>query len=89
MCLCVRVCQCISKISLSQKSPLQIHLFIALMIVLNKVISLQRPTAKDLLKHSFILKAKKTSFLVDLIDRYKRWKADHGAENDSDNDDSM
>lgn len=48
-----------------------------------------RPTAKDLLKHSFILKAKKTSFLVDLIDRYKRWKADHGAENDSDNDDSI
>lgn len=48
-----------------------------------------RPTAKDLLKHAFIRQAKKTAFLVDLIDRYKSWKANHGAENDSDTDDSV
>lgn len=46
-----------------------------------------RPTARDLLKLSFIQKAKKSSYLVDLIDKYKRWKADHGAEDDDDDDD--
>lgn len=35
----------------------------------------QRPTAKDLLKHKFIRGAKKTSFLTELIDRYKRYVA--------------
>ncbi|XP_072300612.1 serine/threonine-protein kinase 24a [Eucyclogobius newberryi] len=35
-----------------------------------------RPTAKELLKHRFIVRhAKKTSYLTELIDRYKRWKA--------------
>lgn len=33
----------------------------------------QRPTAKELLKHKFITRyTKKTSFLMELIDRFKR-----------------
>eukprot|EP00118_Oscarella_pearsei_P025073 m.307439 g.307439 ORF g.307439 m.307439 type:complete len:417 (+) comp42290_c0_seq1:171-1421(+) len=38
-----------------------------------------RPTAKELLKHKFVSgKSKKTSYLIDLIERHKRW----GVEND-------
>ncbi|KAG3259945.1 STK24-containing [Ictidomys tridecemlineatus] len=48
-----------------------------------------RPTAKELLKHKFIMRsAKQTSYLTELIDRYKRWKAeqsqDHSSSEDSD-----
>lgn len=51
---------------------------------------MQRPTAKDLLKHRFIKSAKKTSYLTELIDRYKKWKAEYGADNsDSDEDDDL
>ncbi|KAI1640301.1 kinase-like domain-containing protein [Biscogniauxia mediterranea] len=41
-----------------------------------------RPTAKDLLKHTFIRKAKKTSYLTELIERYSRWSATHRSEDD-------
>lgn len=34
----------------------------------------QRPTAKELLKHRFIKTAKKNTYLVELIERYKNWK---------------
>ncbi|OCT81002.1 hypothetical protein XELAEV_18027815mg [Xenopus laevis] len=35
-----------------------------------------RPTSRELLKHRFILRyTKKTSFLVELVERYKRWKS--------------
>ncbi|XP_053311327.1 serine/threonine-protein kinase 24 [Spea bombifrons] len=38
-----------------------------------------RPTAKELLKHKFIVRnAKKTSYLTELIDRYKRMKIEQG-----------
>jgi len=47
---------------------------------------LQRPSAKDLLKHQFIRRAKRTTFLQDLIDRYKRWRAEKGNQADSDSD---
>ncbi|KAI1821518.1 kinase-like domain-containing protein [Xylaria intraflava] len=41
-----------------------------------------RPSAKELLKHSFIRKAKKTSYLTELIERYQRWSATHKAEDE-------
>lgn len=47
-----------------------------------------RPTAKDLLRHKFITRyTKKTSYLIELIDRYKRWKSE-GHIDDSSSDDS-
>ncbi|KAI1445334.1 Pkinase-domain-containing protein [Annulohypoxylon stygium] len=42
----------------------------------------ERPAAKDLLKHPFIRKAKKTSCLTELIERYHRWSATHKSEDD-------
>ncbi|XP_006875274.1 PREDICTED: serine/threonine-protein kinase 25 isoform X4 [Chrysochloris asiatica] len=48
-----------------------------------------RPTAKELLKHKFIARyTKKTSFLTELLDRYKHWKAEgHGEESSSEDSD--
>ncbi|XP_041076072.1 serine/threonine-protein kinase 26-like [Polyodon spathula] len=46
-----------------------------------------RPTAKELLKHKFIAKNfKKTSYLTELIDRFKRWKAEGHSDEDSSSD---
>lgn len=42
----------------------------------------ERPSAKDLIKHPFIRKAKKTSYLTELIERYSRWSATHKSEDD-------
>ncbi|KAK5624342.1 hypothetical protein RRF57_000058 [Xylaria bambusicola] len=41
-----------------------------------------RPSAKDLLKHPFIRKAKKTSYLTELIERYQRWSATHKSDDE-------
>ena len=48
----------------------------------------ERPSAKELLKHPFIRKAKKTTYLTELIERHERWHATHGnrsAEDDEEN----
>nr|CAG4644948.1 EOG090X09LE [Leptodora kindtii] len=49
-----------------------------------------RPTAKELLKTAFIRKAKKNPYLIDLIDRHKKWKMMRNGDSgtDSDNSDS-
>ncbi|KAI0424262.1 kinase-like domain-containing protein [Xylaria sp. FL1042] len=41
-----------------------------------------RPTARELLKHPFIRKAKKTSYLTELIERYQRWSATHKSDDE-------
>ncbi|XP_037913800.1 serine/threonine-protein kinase svkA isoform X3 [Hermetia illucens] len=47
-----------------------------------------RPTAKELLKFPFIKKAKKNSYLIDLIDRYKKWKSQKGEESETESENS-
>ncbi|XP_037090106.1 serine/threonine-protein kinase 26-like isoform X1 [Pollicipes pollicipes] len=42
-----------------------------------------RPTAKELLRLPFIRKAKKTSYLIDLIDRHKKYKMTKQDDSDS------
>ena len=51
--------------------------------------SLQRPTAHELLRHRFLKVARKTSYMTELIDRYRRWKLENSDEDelmDDDND---
>uniref|UniRef100_A0A336K043 non-specific serine/threonine protein kinase n=1 Tax=Culicoides sonorensis TaxID=179676 RepID=A0A336K043_CULSO len=47
-----------------------------------------RPTAKELLKYAFIKKAKKNAYLIDLIDRYKKWKLQKGEESETESENS-
>ncbi|KAL9101623.1 MAG: hypothetical protein Q9163_003142 [Psora crenata] len=47
----------------------------------------ERPTAKELLKHPFIRRAKKTTYLTELIERHERWQAVHGDHESEDSDD--
>lgn len=42
-----------------------------------------RPTAKELMKHRFIRNARKTACLVELIEKFKRWKTQQNADPDS------
>ena len=46
-----------------------------------------RPSAKELMRHPFIKKAKKNSYLMDLIDRHRKWKLTRGDESDTDSGD--
>ncbi|PMD24859.1 Pkinase-domain-containing protein [Hyaloscypha hepaticicola] len=47
----------------------------------------KRPSARELLKHPFVRRAKKTSYLTELIERYERWAVHHKGDDD-DSDDS-
>ncbi|KAL9112381.1 MAG: hypothetical protein Q9227_003223 [Pyrenula ochraceoflavens] len=47
----------------------------------------ERPSAKELLKHPFVKRAKKTTYLTELIERYERWQAKHGNRSSEDEDD--
>jgi serine/threonine-protein kinase 24/25/MST4 len=38
----------------------------------------ERPSAKELLKHPFVRRAKKTTYLTELIERHERWQAVQG-----------
>lgn len=38
----------------------------------------ERPTAKELLKHPFLRKARKPTYLTELVERHERWQARHG-----------
>ncbi|KMQ47551.1 STE/STE20/YSK protein kinase [Trichophyton rubrum] len=38
----------------------------------------ERPSAKELLRHPFVKRAKKTTYLTELIERYERWFAKNG-----------
>lgn len=47
----------------------------------------ERPSAKELLRHPFIKRAKKTTYLTELIERYERWQAQHGNRSSEEDDD--
>lgn len=46
----------------------------------------ERPSAKELLKHPWIRKARRTTYLTELIERYERWQARHGDREEEDDD---
>lgn len=47
----------------------------------------ERPTATELLKHPFIRRGKKTTYLTELIERYETWSATQSENPDDDDDD--
>ncbi|KAG9229677.1 Ste20-like serine/threonine protein kinase-like protein [Amylocarpus encephaloides] len=46
----------------------------------------KRPSAKELLRHPFVRRAKKTSYLTELIERHERWAMHHKGEDDDSDD---
>ncbi|KAG6175447.1 hypothetical protein E4U27_006254 [Claviceps purpurea] len=42
----------------------------------------ERPSARDLLRHPFIRRAKKTTYLTELIERHNRWALTHKGDDD-------
>lgn len=42
----------------------------------------ERPTARELLEHPFIKRAKRTTYLTELIERSERWQATHQGQGD-------
>ena len=47
----------------------------------------ERPSARDLLKHPWVRKAKRTAYLTELIERLERWQATHREDKDRDDED--
>ncbi|KAG0636963.1 hypothetical protein HOY80DRAFT_1010958 [Tuber brumale] len=47
-----------------------------------------RPTAKDLLRHPFVRRAKKTTYLTELIERHERWVIENGNKDKNMDDDA-
>ncbi|KAK4933896.1 Serine/threonine-protein kinase PAK 6, partial [Elasticomyces elasticus] len=47
----------------------------------------ERPSAKELLRHPWIRRAKRTTYLTELIERNERWQARHGNRNREADDD--
>jgi serine/threonine-protein kinase 24/25/MST4 len=45
-----------------------------------------RPSARDLLKHPFVRRAKKTSYLTELIERHERWAMNHKGDSEESDD---
>jgi len=62
----------------------RIFLLILVQISPDNLPVFQRPSAKELMRHPFIKKAKKNAYLFDLIDRYRKWKINRGDESESD-----
>lgn len=46
----------------------------------------QRPSARDLLRHKWIQKAKRTNYLTELLERHERWKLTEGRARHEDDD---
>lgn len=49
----------------------------------------ERPSARDLLKHPWVRKAKRTAYLTELIERHERWQATYDNEKERDDDGSQ
>lgn len=47
----------------------------------------ERPTARELLKHPWVRRAKRTAYLTELIERHERWAATHREDRDHDDED--
>lgn len=47
----------------------------------------ERPSAKELLEHPFVKRAKRTTYLTELIERAERWQITHQGQDDEDGDD--
>ncbi|KAF2863592.1 Pkinase-domain-containing protein [Piedraia hortae CBS 480.64] len=46
----------------------------------------ERPSARELLRHPWVKKAKRTAYLTELIERYERWQATHQEDESEDED---